>query len=53
MIYYLRASTSSVDSLSLDGSDGDLLPEFVSTAHANVRREFIVPIIELDISTEC
>ncbi|OAX38595.1 glycoside hydrolase family 18 protein [Rhizopogon vinicolor AM-OR11-026] len=35
-IYYSFAvPTSSVDSLSLDGSDGDLLPEFVSTAHAN------------------
>ncbi|KAJ8583637.1 glycoside hydrolase family 18 protein [Rhizopogon salebrosus TDB-379] len=35
-IYYSFATpTSSVDSLSLDGSDGDLLPEFVSTAHAN------------------
>ncbi|OAX34531.1 glycoside hydrolase family 18 protein [Rhizopogon vinicolor AM-OR11-026] len=35
-IYYSFAiPTSSVDSLSLDGSDGDLLPEFVSTAHEN------------------
>ncbi|KAJ8594048.1 glycoside hydrolase [Rhizopogon salebrosus TDB-379] len=35
-IYYSFATpTSSVDSLSLDGSDGNLLPEFVSTAHAN------------------
>jgi chitinase len=36
---YLRIPTSSIDSLSLDGSDGDLLPEFVSSAHANVSKD--------------
>ncbi|KAJ8588526.1 glycoside hydrolase [Rhizopogon salebrosus TDB-379] len=37
-IYYSFATpTSSVNGLSLDGSDGDLLPEFISMAHANHR----------------
>ncbi|KAG0708627.1 glycoside hydrolase family 18 protein [Suillus ampliporus] len=35
MYYSFAITTPSVDSLSLDGSDGDLLPEFVSAAHAN------------------
>lgn len=34
----LRIPTSSVDSLSLDGSNGDLLPQFVAEAHKNVRQ---------------
>lgn len=35
-LYYSFATpTSSVDSLSLDGSSGDLLPQFVSDAHSN------------------
>lgn len=35
-VYYSFAiPTSSVDSLSLDGSNGDLLPQFVSEAHKN------------------
>lgn len=42
-IHYLRVSTSSVNSLSLDGSDGDVLPGFVSMAHAHVsERDFVV-----------
>lgn len=36
MILSLRVPTSSIDSLSLDGSNGDLLPQFVSDAHLNV-----------------
>ena len=37
IIISLRMPTSSVNSLSLDGSDGDMLPKFVSEAHAHVR----------------
>ena len=34
----LRTPTSNVNSLSLDGSDGDMLPAFVSEAHAHVSK---------------
>lgn len=39
MVMSLRIPTSSVDRLSLAGSNGDLLPRFVSDAHSYVSKE--------------
>lgn len=39
MFVSLSETTQTVTSLSLAGSDGELLPQFVSEAHSHVRKQ--------------